>query len=355
VTPDGNYAVADHAQVRMVAARSGTFYGERMTRGHIYALAGKSLAGYAGDGGPATAALVNRPEGLAVDASGNLVIADSRNNRIRVVAARTGRYYGQAMTAGDIYTVAGNGSAGYAGDGGPARSASLYWPGDVAVDAAGNLVIADSNNNRIRVVAVRRGRFYGRSMAAGHIYTVAGNGTAGYLGTGGPAARAELSDPGGVAVDAHGNLVIADTGNSAIRVVAARSGRFYGRSMTAGDIYTVAGDGTAGYAGSGTPASAALLSNPVGVTMDVAGNLVIADTGNSRIRVIAVRSGRFYGQAMTAGDIYDVAGNGQGLFGGDGGPARQAELDSPDSVAVNAAGDLLIADTGNLRVRLVRP
>ena len=199
----------------------------------------------------------------------------------------------------------------------------------VAVDHSGNLVIADGGNNRIRVVAASTGTFYGRAMTAGDIYTVAGNGTAGFSGDGGPATSAELDAPAGVAVDAAGNLVIADTGNQRIRVVAASTGTFYGQAMTAGDIYTVAGDGTGGFSGDGGPASNAELRSPGGVAVDAAGNLLIADTGNDRIRVVAARTGTFYGQAMTAGDIYTVAGDGTGGFSGDGGPATNAELDVP--------------------------
>ena len=266
---------------------------------------------------------------MAVDGAGNLVIADTDNDRVRVVAASTGTFYGQAMTAGDIYTVAGDGKAGFSGDGGPATSAELDYPDGVAVDGAGNLVIADTGNNRVRVVAASTGTFYGQAMTAGDIYTVAGDGTAGFSGDGGPATSAELNDPAGVAVDGAGNLVIADTSNNRVRVVAASTGTFYGQAMTAGDIYTVAGDGTGGFSGDGGPATSAELDSPYGVAVDGAGNLVIADTDNNRVRVVAASTGTFYGQAMTAGDIYTVAGDGTSGFSGDGGPATSAELAYP--------------------------
>jgi hypothetical protein len=157
----------------------------------------------------------------------------------------------------------------------------------------------------------------------------------------------------GVAVDAAGNLVIADTSNDRVRVVAATTGTFYGQAMTAGDIYTVAGDGTAGYAGDGGPATSAELNEPSGVTADAAGNLVIGDTANSRVRVVAATTGTFYGQAMTAGDIYTVAGDGTPGMSGDTGPATSAELNEPEGVAADGSGNLLIADSGNFRVRLV--
>jgi sugar lactone lactonase YvrE len=192
---------------------------------------------------------------------------------------------------------------GFSGDGGPATSAELYFPQGVAVDGAGNLVIADTTNGRIRVVAASTGTFYSQAMTAGHIYTVAGDGTEGFSGDGGPATSAELGLPRSVAVDGAGNLVIADTTNGRIRVVAASIGTFYGQPMTAGDIYTVAGDGTEGFSGDGGPATSAGLHGPDGVAVDGAGNLVIADTFNQRVRVVAGSTGTFYGQPMTAGDI----------------------------------------------------
>jgi trimeric autotransporter adhesin len=190
------------------------------------------------------------------------------------------------MTAGDIYTVAGDGTAGFSGDGGPATSAEFNLPQGVAVDGAGNLLIADTDNNRVRVVAAATGTFYGRAMTAGDIYTVAGGGTDG-LGDGGPATSAELAGPRGVAADGAGNLLIADTGNNRVRVVAAATGTFYGRAMTAGDIYTVAGDGKAGFSGDSGPATSAEFNGPSGVAVDGAGNLLIADTGSGRVREVA--------------------------------------------------------------------
>jgi hypothetical protein len=257
------------------------------------------------------------------------------------------------MTAGDIYTVIGNGQAGYGGDGGLALKARLDGPQDVAVDGAGNLVIADGANNRVRVAAARTGTFYGQAMTIRHIYTVAGNGTFGFSGDGGAATAAELRIPQDVAVDGAGNLVITDSGNNRVRVVASSTGTFYGQAMTAGDIYTVAGDGTFGFSGDAGPATAAELGSPGQTAVDGAGNLVIADGGNNRVRVVAAGTGTFYGQAMTAGDIYTVAGTGTGGFSGDGGPALSAELNRPQGVAVDAAGDLLVVDAGSNRIREV--
>ncbi len=230
--------------------------------------------------------MLRSPDGVAVDAAGNVVIADTGNNRIRVAAASTGTFYGQDMSAGDIYTVAGTGKHGFSGDGGPATSAELDVPLGVTVGAAGNLVIADTGNDRIRVAAASTGTYYGQHMTAGDIYTVAGTGTFGFSGDGGPATGAELAQPFGVTVDAAGNLVIADTDNSRIRVVAASTGTYYGQAITAGDIGTVAGNGGTGFSGDGGPATSASLSDPTGVAVDAAGNLLIADTSNDRIRMV---------------------------------------------------------------------
>jgi sugar lactone lactonase YvrE len=355
VDAGGNVVIADfHGgfRVRVVAASTGTFYGRAMTAGHIYTAAGNGTEGFSGDRGPATEAELNSPQELAVDAAGNQLIADTANNAIRVVAASTGIFYRQAMTARHIYTVAGNGMHGFSGDGGPATSAELRRPEGVAVDSAGNLVISDQLNYRIRVVAASTGTFYGQAMTARDIYTVAGNGSPGFSGDGGPATSAELNDPDGVAVDSTGNLVIADTVNNRIRVIAASTGTFYGQAMTAGNIYTVAGNGLRGFSGDGGPATSAELNLPDAVTMSPAGNLLIADTVNNRIRVIAASTGTFYGQKMKTGHIYTVVGGGTGGLG-DGGPATSAELAGPDAVATSPAGNLLIGDPGDSRVRVV--
>src|SRR5487761_1166590 len=323
----GDVAIADFTDQRahVVAGDTGTFYGQNVTAGHIYIAAGNGKHGFSGDGGPAAMAELNFAYGVAADAAaGNLVIADSSNNRVRVVARSAGTFYGRSMTAGDIYTVAGDGTAGFSGDGGPATRASLNFPRGVAVDGSGNLVIADGASNRIRVVAATAGTFYGQSMTAGDIYTVAGDGTAGFSGDGGPATRAAFSSPEGVAVDGSGNLVIADTNNNRVRVVAVSTGTFYGQSMTARDVYTVAGDGTAGFSG---------------------------DSGPARVRVVAARTGTFYGLSVTAGDIYTLAGDGTAGFSGNGGPAAGAELSGPTGITVNGAGNVLFADTSNTQIR----
>jgi hypothetical protein len=323
-----------------------------MTAGDIYTVAGDGLDGLNGDGGPATAAWVGGPSGVAVDTSGNLLITEVQFAVVRVVAVSTGTFYGLSMTAGDIYTVAGIVTQGYTGDGGPAIAAELNRPIGIGVDAPGNIVLADSYNHVIRVIAATTGTYYGRAMTVGDIYTVAGDGTQGFAGDGGVATAAELDQPAAVTKDGNNDLVIAD-GTSRIRIVAARTGTFYGMSMTAGDIYTVAGSGTNGFSGDGSSATAAELSTPAGIAVDAKGNLVIADTGNSRLRVVAHSTGTFYGVPMTVGDIYTAAGNGTYGFSGDGSQATAAELGLPAAVALDAKGNLVVADVAEGRIRRV--
>ncbi|WP_247233359.1 MopE-related protein, partial [Telluribacter sp. SYSU D00476] len=301
----GNIYIADilNHRIRRVSASDGT----------ISTVAGTGTQGYSGDGGLATSASLWSPRNVAVDAAGNLYIADQSNQRIRRVSA----------SDGTISTVAGNGTASYGGDGGLATSASLYYPSDVAVDAIGNIYIADQSNQRIRRV----------SASDGTISTVAGNGTYGYSGDGGPATSASLATPRYIAVDAAGNLYIADLNNYRIRRVSASDGT----------ISTVAGNGTAGYGGDGGLATSATLGNPGGVAVDAAGNLYIADQSNQRIRRVSASDGT----------ISTVAGNGAYGYGGDGGLATSASFRDPSDVAVDAAGNLYIADQHNQRIRRV--
>ena len=348
----GNMLIADtgNNRVRVVAVRTGRFYGRAMTANHIYTIAGNGKTGFSGAGRPATKASVGQPRGVTVDGLGNLVITAS--GRALVVAARARRSYSRTMTAGRIYPVAGNGRLEFSGDGGLATRAQFTDPWAVAADRAGNVLIADQSGDRVRAKAARSGRLYGRRMIAGHIYTVAGNGRFGFTGDGGPASKARLDSPVGIALDAAGNVLIPDNANNRVRVVAAKTGRFYGRAMTTGHIYTVAGNGKPGSTGDGRPARKASISLPLGITVDHAGNLVI--TTANRVRVVAARTGRFYGLAMTAGDIYRVAGNGKQGSGGDGGPARQAKLGHPWGVAVDGTGNLVVVAGARVRVVAVK-
>jgi len=351
----GDLAIADaqNERMRFVPEKSGTFYGQAMSANDIYTVAGNGSTSYSGDGGPAVGSEISPPAGVAVNQHGDIAIADFSNCRIRFVPATSGTFFGQTMSAGDIYTIAGDGGCGYSGDGIAATSAEINEMGGIALDHGGDLLIADRFNNRIRFVPSTSGTFFGQAMSADDIYTIAGDGTHGFLGDDGPASSAELNQPGSVAVDQQGDLAIADAENNRIRFVPATSGTFFGQAMSADDIYTIAGDGTAGFSGDGGPASSAELHAPYGLAFDAQGDAVIGDSSNDRIRVVAATSGTFFGQAMSADDIYTIAGDGTAGFAGDGGSPTSAELDFPSGVAVDQHGDVVIADEANNRVRFI--
>jgi len=299
VTSDnqGNFYIADYGFCRIQKVN---------TNGIITTVVGNGRYAYSGDGGEATNASLYAPDSVAVGASGNLFIAEYIDSRIRKVD-----------TNGIITTLAGNGTVGYSGDGGAATNASLNYPNGVAADSFGNVFIADTGNNCIRMVGTN-----------GIITTVAGGG-AGGLGDGSAATNASLNQPSGVALDAFGNLFIADTGDSRIREVS-----------TNGIIATVAGNGTWGNSGDGGVATNASLGSPFAVAFDAFGCIFIADRGNMCVRQVDPNS-----------IITTVAGNDTWGDSGDGGAATNASLNYPSGVALAASGGLLIADEWNFRVR----
>jgi hypothetical protein len=343
VDGSGNVVLGCGYRVRVVAFRSGTFYGRRMVAGRIYTVAGTGSS-ESGDGGPALSADLHDITGTAEDPSGDLAFADG-DGRVWVVMARPGRVYGRTLAAGDSYIIGGNGGSGYSGDGGPAVHAAFSFADEVAFDRAGNVVVADSVNERVRVIAARTGTFYGRKMAAGFAYTVAGNGAcaATLTGDGGPASKAPLCYAVSASADHAGNLLVVD-GNLRVRVVAVSTGTFYGKKMTAGHIYTIAGDGSFDFNGDGVPATKAGMQ-PEDAVADPAGNVIVATGGDGpRVRVVAAGNGTFYGQKMTAGDIYTIAGDGNFGISGSGGPATAAEFEGPYAAAVDGAGNVAIVD-----------
>ncbi|HET6916197.1 MAG TPA: IPT/TIG domain-containing protein [Acidimicrobiales bacterium] len=360
VDHDNNLVVSNIYGIEVVADQTGTYYGQLMTAGGVYPLTLPFGSGYSGDGGPASNASVNSPHGVYVDTTGNIILADTYSNTVRVIAAATGKFYGVSMTAGDIYTVAGtcstqfNCQGQFGGDTGPALAAFLNNPTAARVDKSGNLVVADEGNDRVRVVATTDGTFYGRSMTAGDIYTVAGNGWNAFSGDGGPQGSAQLNGAAGISLDSFGNELIADTFNNRVRVVARSPGKYYGIQMTAGDIYTVVGTGVPNYLGDTGPATSADLNQPNSVRTDPNGNLLIADSGNYSVRVVAESTNTYYGIPMTAGDIYNVAGTlGAPGSGGDGFAATSAHLNYPQDAITDSSGNVVIADTRNNTVRVV--
>jgi len=325
----GNYGdggPADTAQLNtpqaVVVDKSGNFYiadyqnnliREVTKNGIISTVVGilNSGGAYNGDGIPASSAQLNGPQGLALDASGNLYIADAANNRVRIVN----------FSSGNINTFAGTGSAGYSGDTYGASTAQLNNPTSVAVDKAGNVYIADYNNYVVRKV-----------NTLGNISTVAGNDTAGYTGDGGQATLAHIV-PNGICVDTAGNLYIADGSYNVIRKV----------TVSTGIITTIAGNGTAGYNGDNMPATASELYAPQGIAADSVGNIYIADFNNSRIRKV-----NFKNDTITT-----LAGIGYGTYSGDGMEANTAGLSNPTGVALDDSGNVFIADNGNNRIRRI--
>ena len=281
--------------------------------GNITSVAGTGTQGYAGDGGLATAALLDSPVGVAVAPDGDLLVSDTHNHVIRRIIAATGV----------ISTIAGTGRAGFGLNGSIAAKVALNGPTFLALDGAGDVYFADSQNHLVRRV----------EAVSGILTTVAGNGTQGFSGDGESALAAALDTPTGLAVDAAGNIFLADSHNQRIRRVDAVSGI----------ITSVAGTGSTGFSGDLSPAARAVLHLPAGLTLDAAGNLFLADSGNQRIRRIDAASGQ----------ITTVAGDGTQAFAGDGGPALSASLNNPKAANLSPAGLLTLSDTDNLRVRQI--
>jgi uncharacterized protein (TIGR03437 family) len=305
---------ADHAGNLFVADQFNHRIRKIAPNGTISTVAGNGAAGFSGDGGPAINAQINTPTGICADSAGNLYIADVGNQRIRKVD-----------TSGIITTFAGNGNKGYGGDGGPAIDASFYNAVRVVVDPSGNVLVADQSDHRIR-----------RITPAGIISTFAGNGvgtpaTGAFSGDGGPAISASLNNPTALTVDGAGVVYFADQFNQRIRKVALD-----------GTITTIAGNGSAGFGGDGGPAIAATLNYPGGITVDAAGNLYFNDDLNYRTRMISAN-----------GTMSTIAGSGVQGFSGDGGPATAAALNGNFGITLDLLGNVYIADSMNNRIREV--
>ena len=299
VLPDGSYLVVQNANpsVRRVAPN-----------GTISRFAGTGTAGFSGDGGPATAAQLSGPMGVARLADGSIVITDQLNHRIRRVSAD-----------GVIRTVAGTGTPGFSGDGGPATAARIQFPAGIAPTRDGGYVFADISNHRVR-----------RVSPGGTITTIAGNGTPGFSGDGGPATAAQFWSATAPAEAPDGAILITDAANGRVR-------RVFG-----GMITTVAGNGTAGSGGDGGPATAAQFNGLAGIGVTADGGFLVTDQWAHRVRRVA-----------PGGRITTVAGSGAPAFAGDGGLATLAAMNRPTDVAATADGGFLVADRDNHRVRFV--
>ena len=275
---------------------------------------GTGERGFAGDGGPAERALLNGPFDVGFDSDGNLYFSDTFNHRIRRVDARTGT----------ITTCAGSGEAGYAGDGGPAAGARLNEPYGIAIDKAANVYIADRHNHCVRRV----------DGASGVITTFAGDGSAAFSGDGGPASRAGMVEPNGLALDpAQSRLFIADVADHRVRVV----------DLASGTIATFAGTGAAEHSGDGGPAAAAGIHGARAVKVAADGTVYILERQGSTLRAVDPRTGI----------ITRIAGSGARGYSGDGGPAPDAVFDAPKEFALDPGGDILIVDTENHAIRRI--
>jgi sugar lactone lactonase YvrE len=309
-------------------------------------LAGTGSPGSAGEGTPAATAELDSPGGIAEDGAGDLFIADSGNCRVVEVPAADGHAYGTTEKAGDLVTLAG----------GSCRGGHDPAPGALALDGSGDLFVVYPSANTIEEIPKSNGSRLGRPVIAGRPVVVAGSGALGFAGDGGPAVAASLDDPTGVAVDSAGDVFVADTANSRVRMVAGSSGVRFGMPVVAGDIYTVAGDGLTGSAGDGGPALDANVWDPGALAVDSAGDVFLADQGNRTIRVLAAHSGNFLGVPLATGDIGTVAGEGSyGPYLIDGLPAvgETAELNFPTAIVVDNAGNIYVADGDMHAIRFV--
>ncbi len=279
----------------------------------IFTVVGTGAPGYSGDGGQARHAALNQPFDVALDRHGNLYFSDANNHCVRRVE----------RASGVITTVAGTGTAGYSGDGGPATKAQLHSPYGIALDAEGNLYIVDRLNACIRVV----------EAATGIIRTVAGTGQPGYGGDGGPAVKAQLQEPNDIVLDGLGRAYIADVQDHRIRVV----------DLATGVITTFAGTGEPSSGGDGGPAGRAALLGPRALALGPTGDLYICLRNDHKVRKVDMRTGF----------IYTVAGTGAKGYTGDQGPALQATFNGPKELAVDRYDNIFLVDTENHCIRRV--
>jgi sugar lactone lactonase YvrE len=287
----------NNQRVRVIAAN-----------GTISTIAGTGTFGFGGDNGSAASAQLGYPSGLALDSSGNLYFSDTVNQRVR------------RIVNGTVATVAGNGTSGYGGDGGAATNSQLNSPIGLAFDAAGNLYVADYSNQAVRKVT-----------PGGGISTLAGTGIVGYSGDNGPASQAQLNGPAGIAVDASGNVYVADSGNHVVRLVTPQ-----------GIISTFAGNGIATSSGDGGPATSASLAIPADIAIDSKGNVYIVDASANQVRMV-----------NSSLVISTIAGTGTPGYSGDGGSGSKAQFNNSFAIKLDASGNIYLADRANNVIRLL--
>lgn len=278
----------------------------------ISSVAGTGVAGFSGDGGPALTAEINDPYGVVRGPDGALWFCEHNGHRIRRIAPD-----------GTISTVAGTGERGFAGDGGPAATAALNLPHEIRFDAAGHLYIADTANHRVRRVDAQ----------TGIITTVAGSGTRGYAGDGGPAVQAALNGPHSIQFGPDGRLYICDVGNHVIRIL----------DLDTEMIETFAGTGRPGTTPDGSPIAGTPLNNPRSLDVDREGDLWLVTREGNQVLKFDLKEGR----------IRHIAGTGAPGFTGNGGPAKLATLSGPKGIALDAAGNAWLADTESHTVRMI--
>ncbi|HZT95344.1 MAG TPA: hypothetical protein VFB34_00770 [Chloroflexota bacterium] len=332
-----------------------------LTTGSETRVAGNGIDGHSGDGAAATAGEIGNVTSMQVDPSGNLAFVENDQGYVRLLALATSDKLlpGKALVKGDLYTVAGNGGYGDAGNGMPAVKATFEDPVAVATDSSGNLLVADDFDGKVRLIAGATSTplLPGKTLVAGDIYPVAGTGVIGNSGNGGSALVARLGTPTAITVDRAGNLLIGDSFDGTIRLVAgaATDPLLAGAGLTKGRIYALAGAGSGG-TGDGGPATSATFQYIGGLASTSAGDLLVADSGNNEVRLIAgnTSDSLLPGKKLTKGYIYALLnGAQQQAFSGDGGAAAAASALWPTTVSFDGSGNVFVADWGNNRLRKI--
>jgi len=339
-TSQGIY-IADNVAdlVEFVPFASGTYYGQSMTGGDIYVVAGGSATIQPASGLSATGVKFSSVNDVVVDGSGNIYLADADDEIVGFVPASNGTHFGVAMTADDFYIIAGQVTVtGNPASGSAATSTDLNGPQSVALGTNGVYIV--SNSEEINFIPFSSGSYYGQSMTANDIYILAGiAGTAGNPTSGSPATSTDLNGPSGLAIDSNGDIAVSNRYGNEVNFIPVTTGTYYGLSMTAYDIYTLTTS----------------VNYPLNLAMDSSGDIFIANSNDNVIDIIPATTGTYYGQSMTDGSLYAVAGDGTAGLSGNGSVSTSAELNAPGGVFAESNGTFYIADTNNHEIRVVAP